>query len=199
MAAKSDLDRIVELLRADASEKRIAAAIVLGELAVKKAPVLKGLAAMLGSQSPAEQRAALSALERIDVTPVVPAVFGLLGSRDAELRERAVAVLGGVGEAIVPEVKKRLASAGPNERRTLESVLARLGGADALGTLLAGLAEAGEEEGRRATLEMRDEMRGAAGKKRQAYTALLVKHLAALRKKRDSSPTAVAATVRLLG
>jgi hypothetical protein len=61
----SDVDRIVHLLASDAIEKRIAAAIVLGEIRAKGADVTDALAATLDSGIALLQRHALEALARV--------------------------------------------------------------------------------------------------------------------------------------
>ena len=88
--AASPIDRIVALLASDAPEKRIAAAIVLGELKARGPKVVSALAASLEDGGSALQRHALDALARVGAAKVVPAIFPLLGSRDAAVREAAV-------------------------------------------------------------------------------------------------------------
>ncbi|MGD0529964.1 MAG: HEAT repeat domain-containing protein, partial [Polyangiaceae bacterium] len=61
----SEVDKIVELLSSDAVEKRIAAAIVLGEIRAKGAHVAEALTHALDSDIPLLQRHALEALGRV--------------------------------------------------------------------------------------------------------------------------------------
>ena len=101
--AKSPVDRIVAMLADEAPERRLAAVIVLGELAPKGAAVVDGLARVLEDDGPALQRHALDALTRIGVRKKgLPAVWPLLASRDAEVRAAAAAAVASVGEAVVP-------------------------------------------------------------------------------------------------
>ena len=105
----SDIDRITAMLGADAIEKQIAAAIVLGELRAKGAGVVDGLVKMVQSGAPPLQRHALEALARIGAKRAVPAVFPLLAASDAEVRAAAARAVASVGDEVVQMVTARMA------------------------------------------------------------------------------------------
>ena len=105
---KDPTDKIVALLSDTSVEKRIAAAIVLGELQAKGAPVLAGLVAMLESDTPALQRPALDALAQIGAGKVLASVFPLLSSRNEEVKSAAMRVLASLGEGVVKDIRARM-------------------------------------------------------------------------------------------
>ncbi len=194
--AKGPIERITQMLRDDAPERRLAAVIVLGELKPRAATVSQGLLAVLEDDAPALQRHALEALRRIGLGKRgLDRVWPLLASRDAEVREAAAAAIASAGESVVPEVRTRLAAAEGVERRALESVLSQLGGREAFDALLDALAEGDEASNRRAALELRAHVKQADAATRRGYRARLTKFLG----RRDLDPSAQAAAVKVLG
>lgn len=195
--AKDTTDRIVALL-ADASvEKRIAAAIVLGELRAKGPKVSEGLVAMLDSGVPALQRPALDALAQIGAAKELPHVFPLLSSRSDDVRRSAARVLASLGEAVVPEIRARMEVATREERAALDQVLAELGGKDAFSTLLAALTLADAEAAKRAALQVRHHVKDANAREKKGYRAQVERFLK--QKETQASPHAEAAAVKILG
>jgi len=199
MAPKSPVDRITELLTDDAPEKRIAAAIVLAELKARGPAVTRGLVSMLESGGPPLQRHALHALAAIGPGKALDHVLPLLGSRDADVRVAAVEAVASVGEAALAPVRARLEQATGEERRALDSVLARLGGKEAFGVLLAALDTDDEEIARRTAVDMRQQIRDADAKTRRSYFAQVQKLLEKLDKRKDAPVAAVTAAVKVLG
>src|SRR5205814_2962909 len=106
----------------EASAKRIAAAIVLGEIRAKGASVTDGLAATLDSGIPPLLTAALEALARVGARRAVPKVLPLLGVRDEAVRRAAVAALVSAGDDVLSLVKARMPEASPEEKRSLDAV-----------------------------------------------------------------------------
>ncbi len=151
--------RIVAMLGSDDPDKRQAAVIVLGELKVRAAKAVQALLLTLEDAGPALQSQVLRALR--GAKRAVPDALGLLGSRDKAVREAAVELLVAVGDSILPKVKARLTEAGPEERRGLDAVLARLGGKQAFSALLAGLDDAEDQEANAAAIAMREQVREA--------------------------------------
>src|SRR5688572_22200895 len=141
----SEVGKIVELLKSDAIEKRIAAAIVLGELRAKAPGVVEGLGAVLASGVPLLQVQALDALSRIGAKKALPQIFPLLAESADEVRRAATRTIASVGEEVVPLIKEKMASASPDERRALDAALAELGGKDAFSALIKGLASSDAE------------------------------------------------------
>jgi HEAT repeat protein len=200
--ASSPVDRIAAMLASDAPERRIAAALVLGELRAKGPSVVRALVAVLGEDVPALQRAAVDALARAGAAAKVARdILPLCRARDAAVREAAVVALSEAGAPIVPLVENELARADAEGRRALETLLARLGGKEAFGALLVGLEHAGEDEANAAAVAMRQRAREADPKERRSYFAELEKLLAAQAKRRraDVNVPAVRAALKILG
>jgi HEAT repeat protein len=192
----NEIDKIVALLTDEAIEKRIAAAIVLGELKVKRAQ--EGLLAMLASPVPVLQRHALEALARIGLPKkAIPRLFPLLSSTTADVRQAARAAIGSLGDDVVPAIRERMAAATPQERHALEAVLGELGGKDAFSTLLDGLASEGEAASQ-AAVAMRAHIKSAGARERRSYLAEIEKFLA-----RSSAAKggrhAIAAALKIMG
>src|SRR5437762_2278741 len=119
----NEIDRVVALLGDPSIEKRIAAAIVLGELRVKRAQ--EALIALMTSDVPVLQRHALEALARIGLPKkIVPKLFPYLASQVADVRDAARAAIASLGEEAVPLIRERIAGATPHERHALEGILA---------------------------------------------------------------------------
>lgn len=198
--AADPIDRITALLTDEAPEKRIAAAIVLGELRAKGPKVVQGLVDMLGSGGPPLQRHALDALTKTGSSGKALAhVLPLVGSRDADVRAAAVEAIVGAGDSVIPLVKRRMEDATPEERRALDAILARLGGKEAFTTLLAGLENADEEGARAAALAMRQQIRDADGRERRTYEAQIDKFLEKQAKSKEPNVPATAAAIKILG
>jgi HEAT repeat protein len=191
--------RITALLRDADPEKRMAAAIVLGELRPRSAAVVTGLTGLLEDGGPNVQRHALEALARIDPQRALPQVLPLLASRDVTVRAAAVEALVSAGEVAVGAVQKRVGDAGPEERRAIDAVLARLGGSRAFRQLLDNLADADAQEARTAAVSMRQHVREADGRQRRSYLTQLERFLDQESRRKEPNPPAVAAAVKMLG
>lgn len=194
----SEITKIVALLKSDAIEKKIAAAIVLGELKAKGPGVTEGLVACLESGVTLLQRHALEALARTGAKKALPAIFPLLSVHDDDVRRAATQAVASVGEDVVPLIKQRMATASSEERRALDGALAALGGKDAFSTLIRGLASSTGEAAKAAALAVRQQVKSADGHKRRSYLAETERFLAA-QKKNAGAHDAVAAAVKILG
>jgi HEAT repeat protein len=199
--AQNPVDKITRLLDDDAPEKRIAAAIVLGELKAKGPKVVQGLLRALDTDSPPLQRHALDALAQIGAKKAAASIAPLVGARDRAVRAAAVAALLSIGESVVPLVEARLPEATPDERRGLDAVLAKLGGREAFGALLSGLEQADEQEANAAAVAMRQQVKDADAKQRAAQHKQLERFLAQQAKKAAAvrSVPAVKAAIKMLG
>src|SRR5450432_1468054 len=128
----SDTDKIVKMLKDASVEKRIAAAIVLGELRVKTPAAVDGFVSLLDSGVPVLQRHALEALTQIGVAKkVVGKAMDLLDSNVEDVRRAATEAIRSVGDDVVPLIRARLEASEGHVRRALDSVLAGFGGKDA--------------------------------------------------------------------
>lgn len=191
-----DLDKIVALLDDPASERRVAAAIVLGALRPKSAAVVEGLLGLLETGEPAAVRHGLDALGALGARKAAPSILPLLTSRDGDVRDAAERALVAIGEAVVPLIRERMEDASPEEKRALNQVLAELGGAEAFSTLLTGiLASEGDPQ---AALAARQQVRAADAALRKKYLAQTERFLAEQRKGGEH-PGAVAAAIKVLG
>lgn len=196
--AMSEVGKIVGLLKSEAIEKQIAAAIVLGELKAKGPGVVEGLGAVLESGVSLLQMHALDALARVGCKKALPQIFPLLSTSNDDVRRAATRAVASVGEEVVPLIKEKMATAGPEERRALDAALAELGGKDAFSALVKGLASSDAEAAKAAALAVRQQIKGADGNKRRSYLAEIERFLEA-QKKKGGAPGATAAAVKILG
>ena len=193
----SEVGKIVGLLKSDAVEKQIAAAIVLGELKAKGPEVTDGLAALLDGGVPLLQMHALEALSRVGAKRALPKIFPLLVVRDDDVRRAATRAIASVGEEVVPVIKQKMATASPEERRSLDAALAELGGKDAFGALVKGLASSDADAAKAAALAVRQQIKNADGNKRRTYLAEIERFLDG--QKKTGTPGSIAAAVKILG
>ena len=101
-----EIERIASMLGSDAVEKRIAAAVVLTELASKAPVVLQGLVGLLESNLPVLQRHGLEALGKLGGVKQLPKILPLLLSGDAEVRSAAVGAVAALGDDAVPAITR---------------------------------------------------------------------------------------------
>lgn len=199
MGAKTPVDVVTNMLEDAAAERRMAAAIVLGELRAKGPAIVAGLTRMLANDGPALQCHALEALAKIGAKPALESVWPLCASRDESVRNAAADTIASIGDAMVPEVRQRLATAEGHERRTLESILTRLGGREAFDALLDALAEGDDESNRATALELRRHVKDADGTTRRSYRARIEKFLERQTKRDSPNASALASAVKVLG
>jgi len=195
----SEVGKIVGLLKSDAIEKQIAAAIVLGELKAKGPGVVEGLGAVLDSGVSLLQVHALDALARVGAKKALPQIFPLLATSSDDVRRAATRAVASVGDEVVPLIKQKMAVAGPDERRALDAALAELGGKDAFSALIKGLVSSDAEAAKAAALAVRQQIKNADGNKRRSYLAEVEKFLEGQKKKKGEAHSAVAAAVKILG
>ncbi len=198
----NDLAKIVSLLASDAIEKQIAAAIVLGELKAKGPDVVSGLAHLLESDVPLLQCHALEALARVGAKKALPTVFPLLAVSNDEVRRAATRTVASVGDEVVPIIRQKMKTAGAEERRALDAVLAELGGKDAFSVLIKGLASSDGDAAKAAALAVRQQVKSADGRQRRSYLIETERFLSEQKKKQkrnESTPAAVSAAIKILG
>jgi hypothetical protein len=194
------LDKVIGLLSAEAIEKRIAAAIVLGELKVKSPEAVEALLASLASEIPLLQKHALDALGQARPAKALVHLFPLLLAPSSDVRHAAHQAIVAYGEDALPTVKGQLAKANAEERRALDGVLAELGGKGAFATLLASLAAQDEEDAKRAAVAVRAQIKGADGRERRTYLAETERFIAKLREKKgERNVPAIVGALKILG
>jgi HEAT repeat protein len=194
----SDIDKIVNLLSSDAIERRIAAAIVLGEIKAKGTAVIDALSETLQTDIGGLQRHALDALARVGARRALPKIVPLLTSRDDEVRRAAMAAIVSAGEEALPALRARIAGASADEKRTIDAVLATLGGKDAFEALLEGLAASDAGAAKAAAIAVRQQIKDADARRRRTYFARVQKFLEKA-SRRGGSAGAVAAGAKMLG
>jgi hypothetical protein len=124
------LKRIAELLDEQSPRKRIAAAVVLGELKVKDPAVIARLVTMASDPLEAFAEAALEALGSIGSTRALPVLFDALGRKGLQaMAQKAIAAF---GEEALPEIRSRLENASGDERAQLSQLLPAMGGRQSL-------------------------------------------------------------------
>jgi HEAT repeat protein len=194
---KSVAKKLAALLASDAAERQIAAAIVVGELGLRDPALVAGLIGLVDGGLPPLQRHAAEALGRLGTPKALPHLLPLLSSRDEGVRRAAASAIGGFGDAALPALRARLATADGDERRAVEEALARLGGKAALGTLLSAIDTTNLDEARAATLAARQRIKDADPRERRNYLTE-AKHFLGLAKTK-ASPAATVAGLRVLG
>jgi HEAT repeat protein len=189
--------KLAALLASDAAERQIAAAIVVGELGLRDPALVAGLIALVDGGLPPLQRHAAEALGRLGTPKALPHLLPLLAARDEGVRRAGAAAVGAFGDAALPALRARLATADGDERRAVEEALARLGGKAALGTLLSAIDSTNVDEARAATLAARQRIKDADARERRNYLSE-AKHFLGLAKTKASTAATVAG-LRVLG
>jgi HEAT repeats len=194
------IDKVIALLKDESLEKRIAAAIVLGELRVKSPEATQALIGTLESEVPLLMQHALHALEKTRPAKALAPVLAVLAKGTPEVRQAAKACLAAYGDDALAAVKKRIAEAPPEERRMLDEVLALLGGKDAFSALLASMTSQDAEVAKHAAVSMRSYIKEADAKQRRMYSSETEKFLTKARAiKGDAQHAAILGAVKILG
>ncbi|MBK8216438.1 MAG: HEAT repeat domain-containing protein [Myxococcales bacterium] len=193
-------DRIISLLvNEDAPlEKRLAAALVLGEVGTDNVRVILALAAVLDSDSPKLQQRALAALAALGAKRALPKIVPLLVSPHEEVRVAARQAVASVGGEVVGTLRGRLAAATHEERRAIEAVLSEVGGTETLTTIVRGLASATGEAATQAAQSVKRRVKDADPRAKVGYLREIEDFLATEAKARAPS-SVVAAGITLLG
>ena len=117
--------KLAAMLAGEATERQIAAAIVVGELGLRDPALVAGLVALAGSGLPPLQRHAAEALGRLETPKALPHLMPLLASRDEGVRRAAAGAVSAFGDAALPALRARLSETEGDERRAVEEALAR--------------------------------------------------------------------------
>lgn len=155
------LKRIVELLDDESPRKKIAAAVVLGELKVKDPQVVSKLIAMAKDPLEAYAEAAVEALGALGATKALPVLLDALG-RGKGLTERASVAIAQMGEEALPLLRERLDSATPEARAQLSQLLPRVGGKQSIELALNGMLGQPFDAVNRVALSMRQEAKAGS-------------------------------------
>jgi HEAT repeat protein len=132
------IKRIVELLDDESPRKRIAAAVVIGELGVKDPQVVAHLVTMARDPLEAYAEAGIEALGALKAMKGLPVFMEALG-RGKELSRLASKAISGLGEEALGEIRARLADATPEVRAQLSQLLPAVGGRQSFEMALEGM------------------------------------------------------------
>jgi HEAT repeat protein len=131
-----DLQKICGLLQSADGLRRCAAAMVLTELAPKDAAAVRALGEALRDANQLLTRYILEAFDAIGTKAVVPYVLPLLNAEDVETKLRAVGIVARAGGDVLPEVRRQLEQATPQQKLVLVDVIARIHDRAALQVIL---------------------------------------------------------------
>ncbi len=193
-----DLKKLASLFDDADKEKRLAAAVVVGALALKDAACTDGLVRLLDGP-PDEQRAGLLSLASTSPKKAQKKALDLVTAGTPSVREAAAQLLKAIGPDVVDDIKARRAAAGESEKRDLDRVLAEMGGTDAFRALLDGLAAADEQTARAAALSVHKQIVGAPKKTRASFANTTMKVLEKTPKGAARTPQHEAALLKILG
>lgn len=193
----SDVDKIVKLLSDEDLERRMAAAVVLGALKVKNPGAKTALRALAASGLPMERATAMRALVEIGDKKGLEVFVENLAHKDEAVREAAAAGAIAAGDDAVALLEARAKEALTEERRIIDSVLARLGGRSALSALLDGLLETSPDRAQAAAYEVRKRVKEADKKTKRSYLAELNKFIKKKAVRGDKS--ALGAALKIIG
>ncbi|MBX7100181.1 MAG: HEAT repeat domain-containing protein [Myxococcaceae bacterium] len=190
------LKRISELLDDATPRKRIAAAVVLGELQVKDPAVVSRLIAMAKDPVDAFAEAAVEALGAIRTMKALPVLLDALG-RSRELERLASQAVAALGEDALPEIRARLAAATPETRVALSKLLPAVGGKASFEMALEGLRGQAWEAANPVALSLRQEARTMSPAEKRVMKTQVEKFLEKKKTLEDEVATRVA--LKMLG
>jgi len=190
------ISRIAQMLEDESTHKRMAAAVVLGELKPKDASVVAALSKAAADPSEGLAAAALSALGQIGSVKALPVMLEAL-TRSGDVRKEAARALSALGEEALPAVKERLKDAAPDVRAAVAEALDLGGGKQSFEIALEGLRGQAWEAANRVTLSLRQEIKALKANDRKPLATQLEKFLGLKRVQEDE--TAVRAALKLLG
>src|ERR1700756_608368 len=111
------VQRIVSMLQDDSPRKRIAAAVVLGELGSRSPAVVAALSAMARDEIAELAEPAVEALGKLGARTALPTLLSALERKDlAKTASQAIAAL---GEESLPALRENLSNAAPELRAAI--------------------------------------------------------------------------------
>lgn len=190
------LERIARLLDDESPRKRIAAAVVLGELKVKDAAVVSRLITMAKDPVDAYAEAAVEALGSMRALKALPVLLDALG-RGKDLAARARVAVSELGEDALPEIRARLDGATPEVRAALSQLLPAVGGRQSFEMALEGLRGQPWDAINKVALSVRQEARSMSEAERRVMKTQAEKFLA--KKKSADDEHAVRGVLKIVG
>ncbi|GMU63134.1 MAG: hypothetical protein AMXMBFR34_48970 [Myxococcaceae bacterium] len=190
------IERIVKLLDDESPRKRIAAAVVLGELKVKDGAVVSRLVQMAKDPVDAYAEAAVEALGQLKALKGLPVMLDALG-RGRELSAKARVAIAELGEEALPELRSRLEGATPEARAVLSQLLPAVGGRQSFEMALEGMRGQPWDAINKVALSVRAEARGMSEAERKVMRTQVEKFLA--KKKTAEDEAALRGALKTLG
>jgi HEAT repeat protein len=190
------IKRIVALLDDPTPRKRIAAAVVLGELEVKDAAVVAHLVDLAKNELDAYAEAALEALGKLKALKGLPVMLDSL-NRSRDVAAAAREAIAALGEAALPELKARLADATPEARAVLSQLLPAVGGKQSFELALEGLRGQSFDAINKVALSLRHEAREMSEAQRRVMKTQVLKFLE--KKKTLEDEDATRGALKMLG
>lgn len=190
------IERIVKLLDDESPRKRIAAAVVLGELKVKDGAVVSRLVQMAKDPVDAYAEAAVEALGQLKALKGLPVLLDALG-RGRELSAKARVAIAELGEEALPELRSRLEGATPEARAVLSQLLPAVGGRQSFEMALEGMRGQPWDAINKVALSVRAEARGMSEAERKVMRTQVEKFLA--KKKTAEDEAALRGALKTLG
>jgi hypothetical protein len=190
------IKRIVELLDDATPRKRIAAAVVIGELKVKDAAVVARLVEMAKDELDAYAEAAIEALGQVQALKALPVLLDAL-NRSRDVQAAARAAIANLGEAALPELKARLADATPEARAVLSQLLPAVGGEQSFELALEGLRGQPFDAINKVALSVRQEAREMSEAQKRVMKTQVLKFLE--KKKTLEDEDATRGALKILG
>ncbi len=190
------LKRIVELLDDESPRKRIAAAVVLGELKVKDAQVVSRLIAMAKDPLEAYAEAAVEALGQLQAKNALPVMLDALG-RGKGLQELASKAITALGEEALPMLRERIDRATPEARVVLSQLLPKVGSKQSFEMALDGMLGQPFDAVNRVALSMRQEAKAGTEADRKVMRTQVEKFLE--KKKVLADEAATRGCIKVLG
>lgn len=190
------IERIVKLLDDESPRKRIAAAVVLGELKVKDGAVVSRLVQMAKDPVDAYAEAAVEALGQLKALKGLPVLLDALG-RGRELSAKARVAIAELGEEALPELRSRLEGATPEARAVLSQLLPAVGGRQSFEMALEGMRGQPWDAINKVALSVRAEARGMSEAERKVMRTQVEKFLA--KKKTAKNEAALRGALKTLG
>lgn len=190
------IKRLVELLDDQSPRKRIAAAVVLGELRVKDAQVVARLVEMAKDPLDAFAEPAIEALGQLHALKALPVLLDSLG-RSRDVQGFARTAIAALGEDALPELRARLHDAKPEVRAVLSQLLPAVGGSKSFELTLEGMRDQPWEAINKVALSVRQEARTMSEPQKRVMKTQVDRFLA--KKKTLEDETALRGALKVLG